>query len=212
MKNELVRAAQAAVFVCACGLSAANAAVVGVTGSATSVAAPTSVAVGAYESDTQTRIFFERVRFTPVGIPVDVTAPGLINELSDFTPGSVGAGGFVQSYLLRSDSVSETSRVYEGSVTFDTDILGVIVQRSRIAATDEPLGSPTTTYADYNARGLEIGSDRFTLDPTMRTVTFRFVTGESSDEIRIITAIPSVSTLAPLAMVGVFMRRRRVIK
>lgn len=187
----------------------ALAGVIGTTGAAVSVSAPPSVALGAFESNSDVPIFFESSGTLALGVQVEITGPGLFDAPGDLTLATVPAGTAYESYLLRSDPVGGASRVYEGSVTFDQDVIGIIVGRSLLLASDSILGAPGTTYTDYAARGLELSAnaDRLQLSLNSRTVAFRFTTSTSSDDIRIIT-VPGPGSAA-LMLMGVLAASRR---
>ncbi len=89
----------------------ALAVVTGTTGSAAVAPIPASLTLGAFESDSQARIMFERSRNLPEGQEVDIRQPGLVDQTTDLTPGLIPAGTAVRSYILHADSVGRTSRM-----------------------------------------------------------------------------------------------------
>jgi hypothetical protein len=190
--------------------AAAQAAITGGTGSTSVIPAPASVARHALESNTQVWAFDEVQNFVlPVDLIVDITAVGLVDASGDLTPGVIPAGTVVSSHFLHSDPETETASTYEGTVTFDRIIVGIIVNREPIALTDGLLGNPATTYTDSTSRGLELGNDRVRLNVGRFSINYRFVTSGSTDDIRVITVVPGASTAAGAAMAGLCVLRRR---
>ena len=115
--------------------------------------------------------------------------------------------------------------VFDGSLTFDTDILGVIMTNHQatgpgnhrprlLEISDAVLGNPGTTYPPlgFSERQLELGqgseSDRVTLSADRRTLTFHMVVQPTNDQLRILTA-PSSNSAVPepssFAMVGLML-------
>ncbi|MFZ4574833.1 MAG: hypothetical protein ACOYN0_10580 [Phycisphaerales bacterium] len=194
--------------------SSAFAIITNVTGSATVAPIPPSLTIGAFESNEQARIMFERNRLLPEAQEVDITATGLVDQLSDLTPGAIPAGTAVSSYILHADSVGITTRTYEGSVTFSDDILGIIVGSNRLINTDARFGRDGTAYWNGTSRGLDLGANPGTetlfLSVNRNTVAFRLTVGEGMDEVRVLTAIPSPGALALAGLAAsTGLRRRR---
>jgi hypothetical protein len=215
-------------------LTPARAGIVSVSGDAQQIAAPSSVVSGATESADFVRIFLERRNFTlPADLEVDFTEPGLYDQPKDLPSPSplLAAGTRVDSYFFHTDPpVGKSVYVFDGSVTFSTDILGVILfnpdSNPKLTETDTLLGHPSTTYPapglDTRDVEFEDGSDDVTLSADRRTLTFHFVTAPGPmDQIRVITAesidtaaVPEPASLS-LATLGLFAgavvgwRRRR---
>jgi hypothetical protein len=81
-------------------------------------------------------------------------------------------------------------RNFTGTITFDRDVLGVIVLNAEFASSNGVLGRPGTLYA---ATGIEyeLGTgqqDSFTLSADRRTITFNVSTLSLADNMRIVTA------------------------
>jgi hypothetical protein len=184
-----------------CTTFTANADLISQTGQISVIAAPASVVVNSgLESDTVTFFFTERKDLVlPVGVAVDITSPGIYNSNASLTPGTIAAGTLVDSYYLHNDLVGSptTTITHTGSVTFDTDILGVIVLDNQFAASNGILGHPGTLYSS-SGQGLELGApDTVTLSTTGRTLSYSVGTDTAADDVRIITAgsVPEPSTL-----------------
>ena len=173
---------------------------------------PLSVRPEAYTSNTEIRAFDETQNvITPVPITVNISEPGTYSSLLQLTPGVIPAGTCVQSQFLHLDNVGVTQMVrLEGSVTFDADVLGIIVLSPNLDLTDDLLGVQETDYptGSFPLRGVELqGSnaqmnpDVITLDNNLRTVTVNLEVVGALDSIRVITECaedpPAQLDLAP---------------
>lgn len=187
----------------------ALAAITAVGGAAVQIGPPASVNLDALESNTSAFVFPERQGFfLPVPLSVDITAVGLVSSAGDLTPATIPAGARVSSYLIHSDPVASGTALYEGFVEFDETIIGLIVLRSTLGASDF-IGNPLTTYADYAARGMELGNDQVRLVVGRSRVDFRFNTSGATDDIRVITLVPTPASTALLGLGGLIAIRRR---
>jgi hypothetical protein len=99
-----------------------------------------------------------------------------------------------------------------GSVTFDADILGVIVLDGSLDGTDTPLGAPVTVYVDVPLRGPDFvfNSDIVVVENNLRTIHVQFASWDSVDQIRVITAVPEPGTVMLLlaGALATIIRRR----
>lgn len=158
--------------------------------------------LAAMESDTHILVIPERRDFTLKSrIRVDIDSPGTYQAESLLAnlPFKPRPKMRMRSYLLRYNPVGSLPkpgfRRFEGSVTFDRPVLGIIAGGRKLHQTDALLSKaplPTLNAIDAGLRGLERGktrdSDTVTLSEDRRTVTVIFYAGESIDEIRAITA------------------------
>jgi hypothetical protein len=190
-------------------------------GNIETITPPASVAANALESDSVARFFRERSAFLlNQNISVDITQPGTVGNSIDLTPGIISANQLIESYLLHADPVGPGSPpvTYQGSVTFDFPILGLLVQTNTLTVADGLLGSASTNYNPPGARGFEwpstaIVGDMVELSPDFRTVTFVLKATSQYDQIRVITSVPEPTTLALAAgclLCGIAAHRRRV--
>jgi MYXO-CTERM domain-containing protein len=156
---------------------------------------------------------FERNRILPEGQEVDISQIGLVDQLSDLTPGLIPAGTRVASYIFHADGIGTGNHIFEGSVTFDEDILGIIVGTTRLNNTDNRFGAVGTTYWNGPSRGLDLatnpGNDTLLLSVSRNTVSFRLVVGEAMDEFRVLTAVPTPGSFAVAALAAATTLRRR---
>lgn len=182
-------------------------------GSATLIPAPPSTVLGANQSGTSAWAFNEAGPITLAApVEVNVTAPGLYTSDASLTPGIIPAGTTVFSHYLYSDPVGGAVSTYEGFVEVDQPIIGIMVLRNRLNATDAIFGAPGTLYADNSARGLELATnaDSFRLTVSGNRVEFVFRTSTATDDIRIITVPGAGATgLAGVALTAAARRRRR---
>lgn len=173
------------------------------------ISPPPSVQIGALTSDTLIRTFAEVQDLTlKSSVAVDDTASGSFTSNSALVGGTIAAGTAVDSYLFHSDTAT-TSHVYTGSVTFSTQILGLIVLTQSLDSTDAQLAHPGTTYSTSNLRGLELSptADSFTLSADRRTLTFHFLTNNSLDEVRVVTAatVPEPASVVLMGLGGLIL-------
>jgi len=188
-------------------LTSVQAGIVSVSGAAFQVAAPGSVVPNAgLESFTQAAVFDEQQNVTLVqAAAVDATTTGLFDALADLTPGAIAIGTLISSYYLHADPVgsSGVAYTYIGSITFDTDILGIAAQNAQLLST-QFLGAAGTTYPGAGTvNGLDFpdGTDSFTISADRRTLDFRLVAWAGSDTLRVITAGQAVPEPGALGLV-----------
>ena len=187
----------------------AESAVVNTTGNVVLIDPPASVVLSRFEDNTNVQLFVEKSGFRlPASVTVDVTAAGIVDAASDLTPGQIAAHSLVDSYLLHADPVGYGNPVvtYQGTVTFDSPILGAMVRAVSLSSSDHMLGSATTNYIPPTVfRGFEgpgfpataaVVSDTLDLSADFRTLSFLFHTTSQYDQIRVITAaVPEASAM-----------------
>jgi hypothetical protein len=140
---------------------------------------------------------------------VNVSIPGLTPASpsdDNFSPATISAGTAVSSYFLHCDAVGSQSPPirFVGSITFDTDILGLVFVNPRLNQGHDYPGLPGTLYSTTGA--MEINStpafDSIELSADRRTVTVDYRNSNSPDDVRIITAaVPEPATIL-LAVLG----------
>jgi hypothetical protein len=179
--------------------------------------APPSLVWNQFESNTTIFLIEERLSLlTSSAIPVDVDGtPGLYDQVADLPGGSIPAGSVVNVHLLHFDPVSVPQRL-AGSVTFATQIVGLMLRRPQLMTSD-PLGAPGAAYpsapnANYREFELTPGSaagDSVTISPDRLTLSVDWGVTVYYDELRVITSVPEPGT-AMLSFVGVLglLRRR----
>ena len=160
---------------------------------------PPSVQVDMLTSSTLMFEFVEQTNFTLTSdVHVDITAPGTVVSSGQLTPLTIAAGTLVNSPYLHHDQPASTQNTQKASVTFDTDILGVIVLDASLVASNPQLGAPGTAYHTSSAgQGYELTTngcstasgvqDQITLSVDRRTVTVCTNVYGAPDDIRILT-------------------------
>jgi hypothetical protein len=179
---------------------------------------PADLTLGAHVSGTEISLFSEATSvLTSDPFTVDVINPGLYDQANELSPNHIGSGTF-NSWLLHVGHLSGSgSPNLLGSVTFDTDVVGIMVKSTRMGGTDDLFGNPGTDYAPgASARGLELfQGDWLELSGDFRTVTVNFEIRNFIDEIRIITlqstgpAVPGPAGIAALVGLAKIRRTRR---
>jgi len=173
---------------------------------------PSSLVIGDCESSDYAFVFDEQQGVTlPIDMDVDASEPGIYANYYDLTPAILPAGTVVNSHLIHFDPVGiQTARV-AGWITFDQDILGVMVNHEALDASDAIVGWPDTTYYAGSGRKFDLADDSrdaFTLTADMRTLWVTMGANNGVDNLRIIT-VPGPAGLVLLVLGGLLNRRRR---
>ena len=184
---------------------AAQAGIVAVSGASAVIAAPGSVNYHALESDTQAFVFAEQSNVVLGALTnFNAVAPGTYDTLASLVGGSLAAGTRVSSYYLHTDKVGKTQDVakFFGSITFDTDILGVAASDGGLLGTDL-LGAIGTTYPATDGRRFDLDyADWFKISADRRTLTYSSALAVSSDDLRIVvSSVPEPGAMA-LSLLG----------
>jgi len=192
-------------FPCAISASAAN---VTTLGAISLVAPPPDVRLNALRDDTTIWAFAEQQNvLLAAPLTFSITQPGTSPSGGNInnSPGDVSAGTRVNSYYLHYESVTGTGNhnvLTSGSITFDTDILGIAIYNARLNQSDAALALGTTLYPHNQERELDIadnsiygqdGNDRITLSADRRTVFLEIGNTGGLDQVRIVTAVPEPS-------------------
>lgn len=181
--------------------SVAGAAVAGVAGNLMLITPPSDVSDGALESNIRLYLF-EEAAGVELGSAINLVSATPSLALSGAAVPSttaLAAGSIVDSFMVHGDRRgSRRARTLSGSVTFDSDVLGILVTAAQLDATDTALGGAAVTYDTGNPiRGLDIAADTVSISADLRTVWFNFSTS-TVDQVRIVTAglaPPAVSSV-----------------
>jgi len=200
------------------GLSSSAFAGIVTTGSVISVATPPADnANGTLTSASLIYVWYEGKTTTASAVTLERDgATGNFNGLGGPTS-TLAAGSTVDSFLVHFDTPSGTttlSNAAQQSITFNNEILGVILSTVQLGATDTTFGASGTTYTSPNGRGME-SSDLFTISADRRTLTIRSLRVGAAfvDDLRVIVN-PEPGTFAlfglgVLALGGLITRRRK---
>jgi hypothetical protein len=168
------------------------ASITSVAGQMTLIAPPPSVELHEVESDTTQFAFNER-QCVLLGTPlkVNISTPGTFDDETDLTPASIPAGTMVSSHFVHADKVGKTGprAELEGTLTTNADILGVIIKRPALDASDF-LGAIGTVYPTGLAGrqlNLRKQNDFVIVHATLRSVTVHTDNLLHSDQVRVIT-------------------------
>ena len=148
---------------------------------------PPSAAGGALTSTTTIWGWNEQQNVTLASdVRVDVNAPGTYDTPGSVVNATVPAGTVVNSHYFAADRTGPA--VLTGTVTFPTDIVGIILVGGRADQTDV-LGAPGTTYpGTSSSRGLELApTEDAVILPNLRTLTIRAHAGTLIDHVRVLT-------------------------
>jgi hypothetical protein len=192
---------------------AAQATPITVTGQATIVAPPPSVAN--VHTGSQSWVFGEQTLLLPTAVNVDISTPGTYADSTLLSPGVLAAGTSVATFYLHSFGNDVSGDVFSGSITFSTPILGIEALDASLVATNA-FGSPTTTYLTTSSgQGFDFAHppvqiDQVILSPDRLTLTFTNETFGAADDLRIFTsAVPEPATLVLLGSGLLLAARRR---
>jgi hypothetical protein len=168
--------------------TAAGASITSTSGDAQEASAPASVKLGANESDTTMTTFDERQCVSlSQPLQVDITRRAVVNRRHELTPGVVGTGVSVSSHFVHVDPVGRKLITLTGRLTTDERILGVIVTRQRLDASDF-LGAAGTSYStNAIGRQMEPGSDAVDISDDRHAVRIKSTAGVQFDQLRVIT-------------------------
>ncbi|MEM1203654.1 MAG: hypothetical protein AAGN66_10535 [Acidobacteriota bacterium] len=149
------------------------------------VAPPATVLPGANTSNTQIQAFDERQCITLDRLlPVDAINDGTIPQPPVNFP--IAAGTRVSCHFLHFDPNGSVG--LGGDITFDSDIVGVIVADPTLDASDDVCGLPGTAYPTGTpVRGAEQPGDVVSIDLATRTVRVNWFASDPGDQMRVIT-------------------------
>ncbi len=165
---------------------------------------PRDVRLGVLESDNCIVAFDEQQDvLLSQSLTVDISTPGTYRT-TKLKAATIGKGTRVRSHFLHADRLGAptTDKVFDGTVVFDSAIVGVIVLAPSLNKSDR-LGVSGTHYpAGVTQRGLEFNKTG-TLDSVTwetkapNTLTVHLAVANYLDQIRVITAVPPTPTPTP---------------
>jgi uncharacterized repeat protein (TIGR01451 family) len=196
----------AALTVAVVAPSTASGSIVDTTGVVAIISPPASVKLDRLQSDTAIYGFSEQQGTTlSRAVSVDAVQPGTYNKATQLKTTTIPSGTRIDSHLFTSDPASKNgTAIKRGTVTFGSDILGVIVTRSNLASSDF-LGAPGTEYpgaAQYRELELAPGTDEgdtFAVSTDRRTLKLDLSTPKVFDHVRVITGHTPMLTTSIVA-------------
>lgn len=186
--------------------------IIGVSGAGLVVSPPMSLDAGAFDSATTIFAMNERQDIAlPYNLSVDWSENGMLGDTASLRGNTIPAGTRVSSHLIHMDTDTDIQMLVEASFTFDRPILGIIVTRKNLLASDVDLGFATTLYSLNEWRGVELDAlDRVSVDLESNSVWVRMQQTTEVDEVRVITGVvPAPGSLALLGGAGILGGRRR---
>ena len=136
-------------------------------------------------------------------VQLEIMESGPVASASSLSPAVLPPGTWLNSHVIHLDPPASGLASARGSVTFDTNVLGLIVTDDGLEASDAVLHAPGVDYPyGLAGRGAELtglaGGDSIEISADRRTVTFVASAQSSLDQIRVITAVP-LATCGPVA-------------
>jgi len=136
-------------------------------------------------------------------IPLQNNAAGTYNSgkrsVQSAWSGTITSGSY-DSFIVHADK-SGKKAVFTGSITFDTDIAGLLFRHRKLVMTDVLLGAVGTTYAEPDEkRGFPLRGSKnwFNILPDQRTLEFQTVARKNINELRVLTMSRVQTTTVPL--------------
>lgn len=176
-------------------------------------AAPLSLDEGGLESDSTLNIIREASGLTlGSNLEVDFLGAGSFSGAwQTYRPGDVLAGAKIDVFLVHLDAAENLDSLLSGVISFDTEILGIIVSGALLDASDAVVGIPGVIYRPHGDkyRGAEGPLENFTVAGDLNKI---YVTLHGAfDEIRIITVstVPAPGVMGLLGLGGLMASRRR---
>jgi len=159
-------------------------------GSLVMLDSPPPTLVGGQNEHPKLQIFKERSAFVlPQDVTCDTDQPQRIYE-GVGPEVSIPAGTVVDVYMGHFDAPGSGGTATNSTLTFSSEILGVIVSNKTLDASDAIIGLPGVDYPTGNpSRRLEGGNDQVFLSDDKKMIDFEWVLvgGGWIDEIRILT-------------------------
>lgn len=182
--------------------TSAYANIIAITGNIQWILPPASVVTNSGLENNKTAFLFKEQMSYLLGgnALVNISTPGFYNSNGSLSGGAVPTGTTIDSYYYHADPVGNAStnnQSYSGTITFDTDVLGIDVLDGGLSATNF-LGFFGTLYSN-SGQGFELGGpDTITLSADRRTITVFNLANSAADDFRVITAVPEPASIALL--------------
>ncbi len=157
--------------------------------------------LGAYENDEYVMVFPEHSGIVVTRkIPVEIAEPGDYINIADFSDHIQPKKRRVRSYLLQFNPLGRfpepDAHTLIGEITFEREVIGVILAGESLRATDEIFGAESSRYGG-GSRGVEIIKpntnpeqipllDSISLSEDRKTIRLKLRAGINVDQIRVL--------------------------
>lgn len=179
------------------GISASvSAAIIDTSNNVSIISPPESLDIGYLSSDSNVFLFNEKKDYLlKSDVFINTAQSGEYTNPGTNTPSNeyISAGTSVDSYYLHYDPTSSSGSI-SGSLTFNTEVIGLIFLNNELISSLPIFGSPSTIYLNDQIESIEspaIG-DLITLSPDRLSLLFEFSATSRTDNIRIITSTSPV--------------------
>ncbi len=210
MQKFVVPAAAAATLV-----AISHGAIIGVAGQALQISQPSDAQLDVL-TNTTTAFCWNELQDVALSQDVWVNAhsPGGYATSGSLVHTQILQGTRVRSHFIHFDAPPGGSGSIQGFVKFDRPIIGVIVLNLpgfRHLDDSDFLGAPTLFTHGADARGMEMGTDSFTILGSGDTIQFSMGISQPGDFIRVLTEgdVPAPGTMTIAAMAALCSARRR---
>lgn len=153
---------------------------------------PVNVSIGSTESNSLQAVLERQHQLAQsLGVTALVTTGVTFNSGSSPAGATLSAGTAFDSYLMHFDPVGSNASLTKtatGSIVFARDIIGIVLDSTKLTTTDGALGS-IGNYGAAGDRGVQLaGSDFITISANRRTLTFSLtISGDDMAQFRILT-------------------------
>lgn len=154
---------------------------------------PLSTEPGKLESITSFVLIPEGELTSSAPIDVDISTTGNYNKSqTTLSPSTVPANTKLRSYLLHFDPLGTSLKALTGTVTFQGQILGLILSDATLQASDGLFSGNGVTYpASTTSRETDIAAnqnDAITWSDDLRSLRFRLEASTAIDQLRVLVA------------------------
>ena len=166
-----------------------------ITGQLARIQPPSFIFEGSIEDDFRGFLFLEMENLTlNRNITLTGDRTGSFTSANSLTQGTVARGMEINSYFLFYDPTGRFVSLpgVSGTIIFQQDILGVIVQRSQLEASNSTLRARGTTYRDFV--GVNFIDETIRISSDRRSFTFQFRNNSQYKQVRIITMATGVES------------------
>ncbi|MEM7143532.1 MAG: FecR domain-containing protein [Verrucomicrobiota bacterium] len=131
----------------------------------------------------------------PAGFPLSTTEPGIFNNEQKPRLAkqevTLSAPVTVDSHLLQfnpgANDTGKQTRRFKGHLRFDRPVVGLLLSKNLLDASDELLALPSTNFENLFRRGINKG-DQIELAPDRRTLHLSLDIQDGIDQIRVLVA------------------------